>query len=44
MQGRLPRSARALVTQWAAARQQDLRQNWDLAQAGQPLNQIEPLD
>jgi hypothetical protein len=43
-QGELPRRARLLVTEWGTIHQNDLRHNWDLARAGQPLNQIDPLD
>ena len=32
--GRLPRRARALVEEWAALRQTELQQDWDLALAG----------
>ncbi len=42
--GRLPRKAAALVTEWAVLRRQELQRNWDLARAGQPLEQIEPLE
>jgi hypothetical protein len=42
--GKLPRRALALVSDWAAAHRDELRRNWDLARAGQPLNPIEPLE
>jgi hypothetical protein len=44
MQGELPRRARSLVTEWAALHRDELRDNWELARAGQPLNAIDPLD
>jgi hypothetical protein len=42
-QGDLPRSALKKVLKWAALHQAALLDNWRLAQAGQPLNQIPPL-
>jgi hypothetical protein len=42
--GKLPRRARALVTDWAVAHRNELQANWDLARAGQPLNPIDPLE
>lgn len=42
--GKLPRRALNLVTDWVAARRDQLQHNWDLARAGQPLNPIEPLE
>jgi hypothetical protein len=44
VQGRLPRRARSLVTEWTAAHRERLEQNWELARAGQPLNRIPPLE
>jgi len=44
MEGKLPRKARNLVEEWAEIHRQELRHNWDLARAGEPLEQIEPLD
>jgi hypothetical protein len=44
LDGKLPRSARNLVTQWAAAHRGELLHDWELARAGQPLEPIEPLD
>src|SRR5688500_11379968 len=41
--GSLPTKARSLVAEWAAAHRDELQQNWDLARAGQPLNDIDPL-
>jgi hypothetical protein len=42
--GKLPRRARALVLEWAADHQEELRQNWVLAENHQPLNDIDPLE
>jgi Domain of unknown function (DUF4160) len=44
VEGRLPRKARSLVTEWAAEHREELQQNWELARAGQPLNPIPPLE
>lgn len=44
MAGELPRKARGLVEEWAAAHRDELQRNWDLARAGQPLDPIEPLE
>ena len=41
--GELPPRARRLVVEWAEARRDELRANWDLARAQQPLQPIEPL-
>jgi Domain of unknown function (DUF4160) len=42
--GRLPRKARGLVREWTDAHRDELRRDWDLARAGQPLVSIEPLE
>ena len=39
-----PRRAQSLVFEWAARYQNELRANWELARAGQPLQRIPPLD
>jgi len=44
LEGRLSRATRAKVFEWAAIHQAELRANWELARAGLPLHQIEPLD
>lgn len=44
LDGRLPRRARSLVSEWALAHQDELRRSWDLARASQPLPTIEGLD
>lgn len=41
--GALPPRAWRLVAEWAELHQNDLRENWKLAQAHQPLSPIEPL-
>ena len=41
--GELPTRARRLVSEWARAHQDELRENWRLARAHQPLQKIEPL-
>jgi hypothetical protein len=44
LEGRLSRRAESLVYEWAAKYQAELRVNWELARAGQPLQPIPPLD
>lgn len=44
MAGGLPRRARAMVEDWLAAHRGEVRQNWDLAAASQPLLPVPPLD
>ncbi|MBM4422918.1 MAG: DUF4160 domain-containing protein [Chloroflexi bacterium] len=44
LEGELGRVTRAKVFEWAAIHQPELRANWELARAGLPLRQIEPLD
>jgi hypothetical protein len=44
LEGKLPRKARILVTEWAEAHRHELQRNWDLARTGQPLEPIEPLE
>lgn len=44
LDGRLPRRARALVSEWAAAHRDELRHAWDLARASQPLPVIAGLE
>jgi hypothetical protein len=44
IEGKLSRSTRAKVFEWAAIHQAELRANWELARAGLPLRPIEPLD
>ncbi len=42
--GRLPPRAKSFVTDWATMHREKLLRNWELAQAGEPLIQIPPLD
>lgn len=44
LEGKLSRAMRAKVFEWAAIHQGELRANWELARAGLPLLDIEPLD
>lgn len=41
--GSLPPRAWRLVVEWTELHKNDLRENWKLARAHQPLSQIEPL-
>ena len=43
-EGWLPRRARALVKEWAAAHREELLHNWDLARAARSLNPVPPLE
>lgn len=42
--GKLPPRVRSLVFEWAAMYQQELRENWELAQKQVPLKKIPPLE
>jgi hypothetical protein len=44
LRGSLPRRALAMVLEWAFAHRDELMENWNLAEAHQPLNQINPLE
>ena len=44
MEGNLPQRVQSLVFEWAAMYQDELRANWELARAGQPLRRIPPLE
>ena len=44
LEGQLPRRARALVADWFVIHRDELRDDWDLAAASQPLRPIPPLD
>lgn len=44
LEGHLPRRAQSLVFEWAAMYQNELRANWELARASQPLRHIPPLE
>ena len=41
--GTMSKRAPRLVLEWAALREEELMRNWDLAQAGKPLEPIDPL-
>lgn len=43
-EGYLPRRAASLVEEWTIAHQSELLSNWMLAQAGQPIARIDPLE
>ena len=43
LNGELPARALRLVQEWAKLHQVELTHNWDLAQALEPLDQIDPL-
>jgi hypothetical protein len=44
LEGRLPRRARSLVSEWAAAHRDELAHCWELARDSQPLPTIEGLE
>jgi hypothetical protein len=44
LEGELPKRAAKLVSTWARLHRQQLQENWERAQAGEPLQQIEPLE
>lgn len=44
LDGKLPRRARTLVSEWAVARHDELARSWELARTGQPLPTIEGLE
>ena len=44
LQGSLPQRALSLVTEWATIYREELRENWELARASEPLKSIAPLD
>ncbi|WP_419810893.1 DUF4160 domain-containing protein [Bacterioplanoides sp.] len=44
LEGGLPKRAVKFVQEWIAHHKPELEQNWLLAQAGEPLNDIEPLE
>ncbi len=43
LEGTLPRRVLGLVLEWASAHRAELRENWRLAEAHQPLQSIDPL-
>ena len=44
LSGKLPRRALAMVLEWAADRQEQLRKDWGLAEGHRPLEPIAPLE
>ena len=44
LRGALPRRALVLVAEWALFHREELAGSWDLAQAGEPLERIAPLE
>lgn len=42
--GRLPRWARVLVLEWALVHREELRQNWNRVEQGEPIVPIPPLE
>lgn len=44
IEGRLPRAAARLVKEWTLLRQQELRENWRRARAGDPPERLAGLD
>ncbi len=44
VEGRFPRRALAAVLDWYKLHQNELARNWELVQARQPLDPIEPLE
>ena len=42
--GSIPRRSKSLVLEWASLYRGELRENWELARQGLPLNEIPPLD
>jgi hypothetical protein len=44
VRGKLPRRVLALVAEWTLLHRAELNDNWRLADEGQPLRPIEPLE
>jgi hypothetical protein len=44
LRGSLPRRALALILEWAVLHRDELRQDWEKARLGVPLDPIEPLE
>ncbi|WP_276312802.1 DUF4160 domain-containing protein [Bifidobacterium vespertilionis] len=42
-EGELPRKQERLVVAWIELHQDELKANWEIAQAGEPVFRIEPL-
>lgn len=43
VKGEMPRRALKLVYEWLDMYSEELREDWELAQQGKPLNPIQPL-
>lgn len=43
-EGRLPRRALGLVVEWVIEHREELLEDWQLAQAHQPLRRVAPLE
>jgi len=43
LEGKLPSRALGMVIEWALTHQTELQENWELAKALKPLNNIAPL-
>jgi hypothetical protein len=44
LRGELPRRAHAMVLEWTALNRYELKENWELARKGLPLNSVAPLE
>jgi hypothetical protein len=44
LNGKLPTRALGLVVEWAALHQEELLENWNRAQSGEPIVKISPLE
>ena len=44
LEGELPRRALSLIIEWAVMHRNELRQNWQNARDGLPLQEIAPLE
>lgn len=44
VKGKLPKRALSMVLEWAALHQDELLENWRLAEAEEELSKIEPLE
>jgi hypothetical protein len=44
LRGGLPRRAHAMVLEWTTLKRFELKDNWELARKGLPLNSVDPLE
>lgn len=44
LNGKLPTRALGLIVEWAALHQEELLENWNRAQSGEPIAKISPLE